>query len=130
MIKEWSQELVDAMIDAYRPDPRIFITNHVAGGAAKRVGELDTAFPHRNAEIMLVIVGGWMDPAQDQEAIAATRDVYNKMDPFTGGYYSNIDNEGAQTAGNYGPAYARLRDIKTQYDPGNLFRLNSNIEPA
>lgn len=130
MIKEWSQELVDAMIDAYTPDPRIFITNHVAGGAAKRVGELDTAFPHRNAEIMLVIVSGWMDPAQDQEAIAATREVYNKMDPFTGGYYTNIDTDGAEAAGNYGPAYARLRDIKTQYDPGNLFRLNSNIEPA
>jgi hypothetical protein len=130
MIKEWSQELVDAMLDAYTGDPRIFITNHVASGAAKRVGELDTAFPHRNAEIMLVIVSGWMDPAQDEEAIAATRSVYARLDPFTGGYYTNIDNDQAKTAGNYGPAYERLRSIKTQYDPGNLFRLNSNIEPA
>ena len=130
MVKEWSQELVDAMIDAYSADPRIFVTNHVAGGAAKRVGELDTAFPHRNAEIMLVIVSGWMDPAQDEEAIAATRAVAAKFDPFTGGYYTNIDTDGAGAAGNYGPAYSRLRDIKTQYDPGNLFRLNSNIQPA
>ena len=102
----------------------------VPGGAAKRVGELDTAFPHRNAEIMLVIVSGWMDPAQDAEVIAATRAVYDKLDPFTGGYYTNIDTDGAGAAGNYGPAYGRLRDIKTQYDPGNLFRLNSNIDPA
>ena len=130
MIKEWSQGLVDAMLDAHTGDPRIFITNHVAGGAAKRVGELDTAFPHRNAEIMLVIVSGWMDPAQDAEAIAATREVYAKLDPFTGGYYDNIDNDGNNAAGNYGPAYERLRTIKSQYDPGNLFRLNSNIQPS
>ena len=130
MIKEWSQGLVDAMLDAYNGDPRIFITNHVAGGAVKRVGELDTAFPHRNAEIMLVIVSGWMDPAQDDEAIAATREVYAKLDPFTGGYYSNIDTDRAKVTGNYGPAFERLHAAKVQYDPGNLFRLNSNIKPT
>ncbi|MCH8865311.1 MAG: FAD-binding oxidoreductase [Proteobacteria bacterium] len=130
MIKEVTQGLIDAMLDAYIPDPRVFITNHVAGAAVKRVGELDTAFPHRNAELMLVIVSGWMDPEQDAEVIAATREVYGKLEPFTGGYYTNIDTDGFESAGNYGPAYGRLRKIKAQYDPGNLFRLNSNIEPA
>ena len=130
MIKEFSQELVDAMIDAYVPDPRIFIASHVAGGAVKRVGELDTAFPHRNAEIMMVIVSGWMDPAQDAEAIAATREVYSKFAPFAGGYYDNIDNDGEGATSNYGPAHARLAQVKGRVDSGNLFRLNSNIEPA
>jgi len=32
--------------------------------------------------------------------------------------------------GNYGPAYEKLSKIKGQYDPGNLFRLNSNVHPA
>ena len=132
MVKEFSQGLVDAMIDAYVPDPRIFIANHVSGGAVNRVGELDTAFPHRNAEIMLVIVSGWMDPAQDVEAIAATREVYAKLEPFTGSYYDNIDTDtdGEGRRSNFGPAHARLAKIKGQVDPGNLFRLNSNIEPA
>ncbi|UCF69570.1 MAG: FAD-binding oxidoreductase [Acidobacteriota bacterium] len=128
MVKEWSQELIDAMLDAY--DPRIFLGDHVAGGAVKRVGELDTAFPHRNAEFMLVIAAGWKDPAQDEELIAAARAYYHALEPFMGGYYDNIDFDGSKAAGNYGPAYARLSKIKGQFDPGNLFRLNSNIEPA
>jgi FAD/FMN-containing dehydrogenase len=128
MVKEWSQGLVDTMLDA--DDPRIFIANHVAGGAVKRVGELDTAFPHRNAEIMLVVVAGWMDAAQDDELIAASRAYYKAIEPHLGGYYSNIDFDHTAARGNYGPAYERLANIKGQYDPGNLFRLNSNIVPA
>ncbi len=128
MVKEWTQGLVDTMVDA--DDPRVFVGNHVAGGAVKRVGELDTAWPHRNAEIMIVIAGGWMDPAQDDELIAASRAYYKALEPHLGGYYDNIDFDGAGAAGNYGPAYSRLQAIKGEYDPGNLFRLNSNIEPA
>ena len=128
MVKDWSQGLVDTMLEA--DDPRVFVGNHVAGGAVKRVGELDTAFPHRNAEIMIVIAGGWMDPAQDEELIAASRAYYKALEPHLGGYYDNIDFDGNEAAGNYGPAYERLRTIKGQYDPGNLFRLNSNIEPG
>ena len=128
MVREWSQGLVDAMIDAY--DPRVFLTNHVAGGAVKRVGETDTAFPHRNAELMLVFVTGWGDAAMDREMIQATRQQYAALEPYMGGYYDNIEFDGAEAAGNYGPAHRRLSKIKAQYDPGNLFRLNSNIEPA
>ena len=38
------------------------------------------------------------------------------------------DYEGARKP--FGPNYGRLRQVKSQYDSGNLFRLNSNIEPA
>ena len=128
MVKEWTQGLVDSLIES--DDPRIFVANHVAGGAVKRVGEADTAFPHRNAEIMLVVVAGWMDAAQDDELISASRALHKAIAPHVGGYYDNIDFDGSGAAGNFGPAYERLSKIKGQYDPGNLFRLNSNIEPA
>ena len=128
MVREWTQALVDTLVDAY--NPRLFLGTHVAGGAVKRVGETDTAFPHRNAEIMLVFAGGWMDRAQDQEMIAATRALYDAVEPYMGGYYANIEFDGDAATGNYGPVYERLSGIKGQYDPRNLFRLNSNIKPA
>jgi hypothetical protein len=130
MVAEITPGLVDAMIEAYQPNPNVFQGSHTAGGAVGRVGELDTAFPHRNAEMMFVFASLWGDPSQDEEMIAATREWYSHFEPFTGGYYDNIDFDGDEAAGNYGPTYARLSQIKGQHDPGNLFRLNSNIEPA
>ncbi|MDX1515642.1 MAG: FAD-binding oxidoreductase [Woeseiaceae bacterium] len=129
MVREVSAALVDAMIDTFVPDPRLAFFTHTAGGAVKRVGELDTAFPHRNAETMIIVAGGWTDPAHDDEAIAACRAWFAALEPHTGGYYDNIEYERGRAAGNYGPAYERLAGIKGRYDPGNLFRLNSNIEP-
>jgi FAD/FMN-containing dehydrogenase len=81
---------------------------------------------------MIAVGGGWMDPAMDDEAIALAREWFSQLEPFIGGYYSNIEFDAAQSATvkNYGPAYERLSRIKAQYDPGNLFRLNRNIQPA
>lgn len=130
MVREITQELVDAMIENFRPDPRLAFFTHTAGGAVKRVGELETAFPHRNAETMIITAGAWTDPDDDAWAMAEARDWFSKLEPYTGGYYDNIDFDGDAAAGNYGPAHARLARIKADYDPHNLFRLNSNVAPA
>jgi hypothetical protein len=109
----------------------VALFTHTCGGAVGRVGELATAFPHRRAQTMLVFASLWEDPAQDEESIAFTREWYNHLEPFMGGYYQNIEFELDDTAaGNYGPAYPRLTQIKKQCDPMNLFRLNSNVKPA
>jgi FAD/FMN-containing dehydrogenase len=131
MVKEFTQGLVDSMIESFVPDPRMALFTHTAGGAVKRVGETDTAFPHRNAETMIIVAGGWMDPALDQESMAIGRSWFAALAPNTGGYYENIDFDEPGAGGkNSGPAYARLAGIKGRYDPGNLFRLNRNIEPG
>jgi len=78
----------------------------------------------------LIIAGGWNDPGQDAEAIAVAREWYAQLAPFTGGYYDNIEFDSEDSGkGNYGPVYQRLAKIKGQYDPGNQFRLNRNIQP-
>lgn len=131
MVKEITPAFIDAMIEAYRPDPRVALFSHTSGGAVGRVDELATAFPHRNAETMLVFASLWNEPAEDEEAIAITREWHNHLEPFTGGYYQNIEYEIDETAqGNYGPAYDRLASVKSRHDPMNLFRLNSNVKPG
>jgi FAD/FMN-containing dehydrogenase len=131
MVREITPELIDVMLDAWVADPRLAMFSHTAGGAVSRVGELDTAFPHRNAETMLLVGGGWMDPAMDEEAIAISREWWSRLEPFSGGYYDNIEFEGDDRAvQNYGPAYERLSRIKAEFDPMNLFRLNNNVQPA
>ena len=63
-------------------------------------------------------------------AASGGEDWFGRLEPHTGGYYTNIEYEGEAAAGNYGPAYPRLSRIKARHDPMNLFRLNSNIEPV
>ncbi len=131
MVREITPGLVDAMIEAFVPDPRLAFFTHTAGGAVKRVAEDATAFPHRNAETMIIVSGAWTDAGDDTEMMGKARAWFKALEPFTGGYYDNIEFEGdASAAGNYGPAYERLSQIKGRYDPSNLFRLNSNIKPA
>ena len=131
MVGEFSQALVDDMIDAYVADPRAAFFTHTCGGAVADVGETDTAFPHRNAETMFVFFTGWMDPAEDEEGRRLCREWHAALEKHSGGYYDNIEQEGdTRVARNFGPNYARLRGVKAQYDPGNQFRMNSNIEPA
>jgi FAD/FMN-containing dehydrogenase len=130
MVREFTRELADAIVETFVPDPRLAFFTHTAGGAVSRVGELDTAFPHRNAQTMIMVGGGWTDPADDEWAISTARAWFAELQPFTGGYYDNINFDRDARAANYGPALDRLARIKGRYDPGNLFRLNNNILPA
>jgi FAD/FMN-containing dehydrogenase len=49
-----------------------------------------------------------------------------------GGYVNYLDGDESEdrVAGAYGPNHQRLREVKRQFDPENLFRINQNILPA
>jgi FAD/FMN-containing dehydrogenase len=131
MVGEFSQGLVDDLIDSFIEDPRAALFTHTCGGAVGDAGSTDTAFPHRDVATMFVFFTGWMDPAQDAEGKQLCRDWHAALEKYSLGYYDNIEQDGdARVARNFGPNYERLRQVKAQYDPGNQFRLNSNIEPA
>ena len=69
-------------------------------------------------------------PDQRQERIARVRRDWSRLEPYTHGFYVNLndDNE-KKTLANYGANYPRLVAVKNQYDPTNLLRLNANILP-
>jgi FAD/FMN-containing dehydrogenase len=91
-----------------------------------------TAFSHRDARYLFHPVTAWLDPADGEKMIAATRAFAAAMRPFsTGAPYLNFTHEAGRVRDAYGDAkYARLVALKDTYDPANLFRLNQNIRPS
>jgi hypothetical protein len=103
----------------------------IGQGVARVPGEA-TAFPHRHAKYLFHPVSAWLDPADADRMIAATREFAAAMRPFgTGASYLNFTHEADRVHDAYGDAtYARLVALKDTYDPANLFRLNQHIQPS
>lgn len=115
------------------PDATIQVSLNTLGGAISQVAEGSTAYPHRDATHFLEIVTQWSDPAKDEELTAWAQELHEAMTPHaTGGEYVNVhtDADPQRSRAAYGANYDRLVDVKTEWDPGNLFRLNQNIEPS
>jgi hypothetical protein len=129
MVAAFTPGLIDSMLEAFVPGTGVVINSFATGGAIAEVDETATAWPHRNAQAMVATLSFWHDAQLDDQRIDTTRDLWSALEPHTGGYYANIQADDIEVASNYGPAYDRLVSIKSQSDPINLFRLNSNIAP-
>jgi FAD/FMN-containing dehydrogenase len=119
-----------------RPNPWSLIAVWHLGGAMNRVEPTETALGERNAPFLYSLDTSWTDAADNESAIAWTREAWAEMKPFSrGGAYLNFPGHGEEgeslLRASYGSAnYDRLVELKTKYDPTNLFRLNQNIPPA
>jgi FAD/FMN-containing dehydrogenase len=102
-------------------------------GAVTRVGATETAVPHRETGWNNLIPSVWTDPADTDANIAWTRETFAAMRPHYGGgrwlNYLGDDQADDAIRAAYGPNYDRLRVVKRQYDPDNVFRSNHNIAP-
>lgn len=118
-----------------RQSPMTLLHVPLMGGAVSRPGPADTAVGDRSAPYMLSVDGNWLDPADADGEIAWVREVIRETERFSNGMpYLNFsgdepDNRDLVQAA-FGDNLSRLRDIKTTYDPQNLFRLNNNITPT
>lgn len=127
--------LFDAVIDYVKrlPSPQCEIFFGAIGGATERQASGHTAYAHRDAKFVMNVHGRWDDAADDQRCISWARDFFAASAPYaSGGVYVNFltadETERVQSA--YGANLGRLAQIKRQYDPENLFRMNQNIRPA
>lgn len=73
-------------------------------------------------------LGTW----QNDECIAWARDGYDALlDYSTDGSYMNfLSEETGEEEFAYRENYDRLAELKAEYDPENVFRLNQNVKPA
>ena len=128
-------EALDVFLDAgaHRASP---MTQHLLlpwGGALARVDADATPLSQRSARWVSHPFATWDDPADDAANIGWVRDYRRANAPFTtGGVYLNfIGDEGDERirAAFGAEKYARLEQIKAEYDPRNVFTGNQNIRP-
>lgn len=135
-LQSLDDDLIDIAVEHFdrTPSPLNGLLFEHFHGAVTRVGVTDTAVPHREEGYNLVMPSVWRDPADTAANIAWTRATYNAMRPFfrDARWLNYLDDDDRTDAvrSAYGPNYDRLIELKRRYDPGNLFHLNHNIDPA
>jgi hypothetical protein len=104
------------------------------GGAISRVGEDETAFSYRKSQFALVIQTRWKDSLENEKHLKWTHEFFGAMKSHSTGkvYVNFISDEGENRVKEaYNPkTFKKLQEIKTKYDPLNVFKMNQNIKPA
>jgi FAD/FMN-containing dehydrogenase len=102
-------------------------------GALNHLPEDHSPAGNRDAAWVLNITASWENTRHDAANIEWARAAWRDMRRFsTGGTYVNFltEEEGEERIhAAYGKNYKRLVEVKTKWDPGNLFRMNKNIAP-
>ncbi|HUK32792.1 MAG TPA: FAD-binding oxidoreductase [Vicinamibacterales bacterium] len=103
------------------------------GGAAGRIPNDATAFPHRDLPWDILFMAQWTDPAETARHRDWARAGEDILRPFSANAHllSALDVEGEdviRTA--FGGNLLRLAAVKEKYDPVNFFRVNQNITPG
>ena len=104
-------------------------------GAPKDVDPSSGAIGYRGAAFNVSAMATWGDPALDDEHVAWSRDTAAAIELWAlgGGYanYMQADEPLERVRAAFGDeAFARLRALKTRYDPANVLRRNQNIPPS
>lgn len=103
-------------------------------GAATRVPVGDTAYALRSTGYNAAIFAQWPNGPDPGGCAGWARAAHAALKPFAGArrYVNYLDADDATEsalAAVYGDNLPRLRQLKRQYDPENVFRLNLNIPP-
>jgi FAD/FMN-containing dehydrogenase len=131
-----SDPAIDTLVayaeDAPSPGATVFVSPR--GGAETEPPSDATAYAHRDAAHHLLIEARWDAPERDDEHVAWVRAFHDAMTPYTTGDVAMnflTDDEGRERVrAAYGDNYARLAEVKDEWDPDNLFRGNQNVEPT
>jgi len=130
-----SDGVIDAIIEyaARLPSPHCEIFIGTIGGQTTRVAPEAMAYSSRDANYVMNVHGRWETAAEDERCIAWAREFFARSQPFaSSGAYINFltQEETDRIAFAYGATWNRLVELKSKYDPTNLFRMNQNIKPV
>ncbi|CAB1064067.1 hypothetical protein D1BOALGB6SA_8858 [Olavius sp. associated proteobacterium Delta 1] len=132
------KELTDACIDRIleysgnmpSPECEVFIPH--MEGAPSRVPQTATAFAYRQTPFVMNIHTRWQNASDDDKCLNWAREIHSATQEFSEGVYVNfISQEGEDRVKDAYPTqvWNRLVEVKKNWDPNNIFRLNQNIKP-
>jgi FAD/FMN-containing dehydrogenase len=137
---DFVKSLPDAAIDTHiahaatAPTEMCLMHLYPIDGAVRRVATDETAWSVRDATWSMVIAGIDADARNAAALKGWGRAYWEAVHPFNlESAYVNFmmdDESEGRVQSTYGANYPRLAAIKARYDPGNLFRVNQNIQPA
>jgi FAD/FMN-containing dehydrogenase len=135
-LPELSDDLIDVITGhAFScSSPRSYVLMFHLKGAVGRVAEGATAFGNRQASHAITLDGVWR-PGENfgDRDTAWAREFFAALSRFREGVYVNFlggDEDTERVREAYGDSvYDRLVDVKTTYDPDNIFHHNQNIRP-
>jgi hypothetical protein len=135
-LTELRDDLIDVLVEqAFScSSPRSYVAMFHLRGAVSRMTEGSTAFGNRQASHAITLDGVWRPGEEfgDREA-AWARGFFGALGRFREGVYVNFlggDEDPDRVREAYGNSvYDRLVEVKTTYDPDNVFHHNQNIRP-
>src|SRR5690348_2625125 len=127
-------EGIDALVDTICPGSGANVAlvqlRHM-GGALGRVTHTAAARAPPRGEVSLFSLGVVMDAEGERAVHRSLAAIELATKRFKTGYYPNFVEEPADASAFYEPAtWQRLREIKSLYDPSDLFKANHAIPPA
>jgi FAD/FMN-containing dehydrogenase len=116
------------------PNSECMVMFEFAGGAVNRIPRSATAFMHRHHTFLLSIVSTWRGPTGWPNSAGPTwaarlySDLQGYLSDEAYQNYPDLDMSNWPLA-YYGDGLERLSQIKTRYDPDNVFRFPQSIKP-
>jgi FAD/FMN-containing dehydrogenase len=121
------------LMDQVSTKPGVYVICDAYRGAIAQVAVGATAFAHRGALFSVQYGSTWSDPKDTPQRLADMGDLYAAMRPYVSGAayvnYCDLDLTDWQNA-YWGPNLARLKQIKSAFDPDNIFRHAQSVPPA
>jgi FAD binding domain/Berberine and berberine like len=110
----------------------VVVLEHYSG-AAGRIPNDATAFPHRDLPWDILFLAQWTNPAETASHREWARAGEDILRPFSANAHllSALDVEVDDVINTaFGANLLRLAAVKEKYDPANFFRVNHNIKPG
>ncbi len=101
------------------------------GGKVSQISSDATAFVHRDVLYWCHLQTHWLNEEENVERIAWITEFYDELKNYLIGAYINAPDADLPDALEeyYGDNLRRLRQIKSQYDPKNIFHYHQSIPP-